>query len=152
MFILWEDISHSRFKVMIGNEPVEHVSALIGVAVFPSKVEAVQWVFFLPGHWVSDNPQDPEPISNNSLHGSPARKFSADFSRSFAAPAVGCGVGRFLARGLGSSGRAGAPTGHWEGSWGCLMAPRGRGKPAGTLTLFSSQWFVVLELTVPTTR
>lgn len=36
---------------MIGNEAVERVSALTGVAAFPSKIEAVQWVFILPGHW-----------------------------------------------------------------------------------------------------
>lgn len=34
---------------MIGNEPVERVSAFTGVAAFPIKVEVVQWVSFLPG-------------------------------------------------------------------------------------------------------
>lgn len=101
---------------------------------------------------MSDNPQDPEPIRSNCLNESPARKFS-DFSNSFAAPAAGCGVGGNLARISGSSGREEAPTGPWEGSWECLMAPPERGgKLAGTPTLFSSQWFVVLELTVPTMR
>lgn len=49
---------------------------------------------------MSDNPQDPEPIRNNSSHGSPARKFSADFSSFFAAPAAGCRVGGELSQRL----------------------------------------------------